>query len=287
MSSARDIKRRIQSVKNTQHITKAMKMVSAAKLYKSQKAVLAARPYSKKLHNLLAKIASTAPETSLILMQKRPVHKVAVVLVTGNRGLAGGFNGTLIKRAMEAADGCGHEVEYIAVGSKGRDFLARQGKKIVSQYCEIGDTVAFSDVKPIGDFIVSAYEQGSYDQVIIVYQAFLSAGHQEPRAIDLLPVSLTDEQESQTTTDYLYEGRSEELLQLLAPKYVYSTLFQMVMESKTSEHVARMTAMSAATDNAADMLDQLQLDFNRSRQAAITREISEIISGVNALKTNK
>ncbi|MEG1107911.1 MAG: ATP synthase F1 subunit gamma [Oscillospiraceae bacterium] len=290
MPSSRDIKRRIQSVKSTQQITKAMKMVSAAKLYKSQRSVLASKPYSKQLLRLFAKLSRISDgKTQIKLLEQREIKKTAIVLVTGNRGLAGGFNHTLIKLALAQGD---DNCEYIAVGSRGRDALLSAGRTVANSFCEIRDIVAFSDVEQIGELIVSSYESEKYDCIKVVYQKFISPGKQEPFVMTLLPISvdeiLSEEQDTaensgQSAEEYIFEGDQQEILETLSKKYVYNSIMQAVLESKTGEHIARMIAMNSATDNASEMIKQLQMDYNRSRQTAVTREIAEISGSANAV----
>ena len=288
MPGVREIKRRIQSVKSTRQITKAMKMVSAAKLYKSQKNVLAARPYSEKLQELFSKLSFCSKDgAALPLLGKRDIKHTAVILVTGNRGFVGGFNHTLTQMALAENNG---ETEFIAVGSKGRDVLISQGCIVKHEYCSIKDVVSYEDVAPLGDLIVSSYEGGQFDCVKIIYQKFLSAGKQEPTVSTLLPISNEkpgtpiDDEYYNPLEEYIFEGDSLEILNNLSKKYVYNTLLQAIMECKTSEHIARMTAMNSSTDNATEMMKKLQMDYNRSRQAAITREIAEISGCTNTMK---
>lgn len=286
MPCARDIKRRIQSIKSTQQITKAMKMVSAAKLYKSQKYVLAKKPYSEQLHRLFSKlIRISGKEENIKLLQRREINNTAVLLVTGNRGLAGGFNHNLVRIALSERSG---NTEFIAVGSKGRDALISAGCPIADSFCDIGDFVTFKDVRAIGDLVLSAYESGKYDCIKLVYHKFISAGRQEPCLVTLLPISADvfddgHSEELEHGDEYIFEGDALEILDNLSKKYVYNSILQAVMESKTGEHIARMIAMNSATDNASEMMKQLKMDYNRSRQAAITREIAEISNNANAV----
>lgn len=290
MSNSREIKRRIQSVKNTQQITKAMKMVSAAKLYKTQATALASRPYTKKLNQVMRKITESLKDSQNPLLQLRPCKKAAVILITGNKGLAGGFNGNLIRLAAELVkdkyQGC--EVDFIPVGSKGRDFLRSHEINMPAEFIEISDVPQASETKPVAEFVKKKFLAGDYDAVDMVYQAFLSPGQQEPRVRPLLPLMCIEEStprpEQSAHVDYLYEPDAASILNTLIPMYIDNMVFQAVLETKAGEFIARLMAMSAATDNAEKMINSLVLCYNRSRQAAITKELSEIMGGANALE---
>jgi F-type H+-transporting ATPase subunit gamma len=284
MPGVRDIKRRIRSVKNTQQITKAMEMVAAAKLRKTQEAAVSARPYARKLEEVLGRITASAGETGHSLMTRRPVKSVGIILITADRGLAGGYNANLVRKAMlEAARFNGCEVGFITVGRKGRDFLRRRGKNIQGEFLGIKDTPTFIEAQRIAQMAVSYYEDGIYDEVYVIYQEFISPVQQKPVMKQLLPIPYSGEGKEENT-EYLYEPGPELVLEILLPKYINNVIYQALTEAKASEHGSRMTAMGSATDNAGEMIDKLTLSFNRARQAAITREIAEIVGGANALK---
>lgn len=284
MSCAKEMKTRIQSIKSTQQITKAMKMVSAAKLYKAQRQVLAAKPYSMQLQHLLARLLKISSEDAQIaLLQDRPVQHTAVILITGNRGLVGGFHHNLIKAALSLKD---ETTQFIAVGKKGRDGLVKAGCTVAESFCGIGDSVTFEDIQPLGHYILEAYQRGQYDSVKVVYQKYISSGCQQPCVTSLLPIMpQTVEEDTDESRyapqEYIFEGELREILDALAEKYVYKNILQAAMETKTSEHIARMLCMNTATDNAGEMLKKLQIDYNRARQAAITSEIAEISSNTD------
>lgn len=283
MAGVRDIKRRIRSVKSTQQITKAMKMVAAAKLRKTQAAAVDSRPYTNKLEEILGRIVASAGEVKHPLMVERPVQSVGVILITADRGLAGGYNANVIKKGLlEAARFGDTEVGFIAVGRKGRDFLRRRNKKIQGEIIGIKDVPTFNEAQNIAKLAVDGFMDGRYDQVYLVYQEFITAVQQHPVIKQLLPISY--EKEDEEEQEYLYEPGPKEVLEILLPKYINNTVFHILTETKASEHGARMTAMGSATDNATEMIDKLTLFYNRSRQAAITREISEIVGGANALQ---
>jgi len=283
MPGVRDIKRRIRSVKSTQQITKAMKMVAAAKLRKTQEAVVASRPYAKKMEEVLGRIVASAEEKIHPFMVAGPVSTAGIVLFTADRGLAGGYNANLIRKAVvEAARMEDVETRFITVGRKGRDYLRRRQKTIDGQFIGIKDTPTITEAKEIANMATGLYLNGTYDEVYLIYQEFISAVQQRPVIKKLLPIPF-EEGEGGQETDYLYEPQPGQVLEMLLPKYVNNEVFQALMEAKASEHGARMTAMSSATDNAGEMIDKLVLSFNRARQAAITREIAEIVGGANAL----
>jgi F-type H+-transporting ATPase subunit gamma len=283
MAGVRDIKRRIRSVKSTQQITKAMKMVAAAKLRKTQAAAVDSRPYTNKLEEILGRIVASAGEVKHPLMVERPVQSVGLILITADRGLAGGYNANVIKKGLlEAARFSDTEVGFIAVGRKGRDFLRRRNKKIQGEIIGIKDVPTFNEAQNIAKLAVDGFMDGRYDQVYLVYQEFITAVQQHPVIKQLLPISY--EKEDEEEQEYLYEPGPKEVLEILLPKYINNTVFHILTETKASEHGARMTAMGSATDNATEMIDKLTLFYNRSRQAAITREISEIVGGANALQ---
>ena len=284
MPGVRDIKRRIRSVKNTQQITKAMEMVAAAKLRKTQEAAVSARPYARKLAEVLGRITASSGEMEHPLMSGRPVKSVGIILITADRGLAGGYNANLVRKAMlEAARFNDREVGFIAVGRKGRDFLRRRGKNIQGEFLGIKDTPTFLEAQRIAQMAVNFYLDGIYDEVHVIYQEFISPVQQRPVIKQLLPLPYEKEDQGENS-EYLYEPGPEKVLEILLPKYINNVVYQALTEAKASEHGSRMTAMGSATDNAGEMIEKLTLSFNRARQAAITREIAEIVGGANALK---
>lgn len=284
MPGVRDIKRRIRSVNNTKKITKAMEMVYAAKLRRTQGAVIASRPYAAKMEGVLGRIVASSQDSIHPFMVKRPVKSVGFIMITGDRGLAGGYNANLIRKAMaEAAMINDAEKGFLAVGRKGRDYLRRRQRKITAEFIGIKDIPTVAEAKTIVDLAVKLYLDETYDEIYIVYQEFVSALTQRPVMKQLLPIPHNEEEEA-GISDYLYEPAPAQVLDMLLPKYVLNKVYQGLMEAKASEHAARMTAMGAATKNADEMIDKLILSFNRARQAAITREINEIVSGADALK---
>jgi F-type H+-transporting ATPase subunit gamma len=284
MPGVRDIKRRIRSVKNTQQITKAMEMVAAAKLRRTQSAVIASRPYAEKLEEVLGRIVASTQDKVHPFMVRRPVKSVGFIMITGDRGLAGGYNANLIRKTMaEVARFTDAEKGFIPVGRKGRDYLRRRQKNMAAEFIGINDIPTVLEAKEIVDLAVGLYLEETYDEIYIVYQEFVSALTQRPVIKQLLPIPY-DEQEGTGSSDYLYEPAPAQVLDMLLPKYVLNKVFQGLTEAKASEHGARMSAMGSATKNADEMIGKLVLSFNRARQAAITREINEIVSGADALK---
>lgn len=284
MPSVRDIKRHIKSVQNIQQITKAMKMVAASKLRKTQTAAINSRPYTEKLEEILSRIVASAGEIKHPLLKERTVKNAAIILITGDKGLAGGYNANVEKKALLEAQRLRGEdvnVEFIVVGNKGRDFLRRRNQTINTALAGINDVPTFSEAQRIAQIAVDGYLEERYDQVFLVYQEFVTTVQQCPVVKQLLPIPY---EKSEEETEYLYEPAPQEVLGILLPQYINNTMFHYLTEAKASEHGARMAAMTAATDNAEEMLDDLTLSYNRSRQAAITREISEIVGGANALQ---
>jgi F-type H+-transporting ATPase subunit gamma len=284
MPSLIDIRRRVRSVKNTQQITKAMKMVSAAKLRKAQERALAARPYAKMLEEILANVAEAAsqnPDSAHPLLALRPEQRVLAVVVTADRGLAGGFNANLIKLAQKFwTENRTKEVSFEIIGRKGRDYFRRRSATITGEHLDLFRTVRHEDASRIADTIIDRFSKGEVDAVYLFVNEFknVAASHLEQKRI--LPIEVP---KSVQPVDYIYEQKPEELLGSLLPKYVKVQLYRALLESAAAEHAARMTAMDAATSNASDVIDKLTLYMNRVRQASITREIIEIVSGAAAL----
>lgn len=284
MPGVRDIKRRIRSVSNTQKITKAMEMVYAAKLRRTQGAVISSRPYARKMEEVLGRIVASTKQKVHPFMVARPVKAVGFVMLTGDRGLAGGYNANLIRKTMqEAARFTDVEKGFFAIGRKGRDYLRRRQRNISAEITGLNDIPTANEAKRIVNLVVESYLNETFDEIYLVYQEFVSTLTQRPVIKQLLPIPY-EETEETALTDYLYEPAPAQVLEMLLPKYVLNKVFQALMEAKASEHAARMTAMGAATKNAGEMIDKLVLSFNRARQAAITREITEIVSGADALK---
>ena len=287
MPSLIDIRRRIRSVKNTQQITKAMKMVSAAKLRRAQEAAVQARPYTEKMTELLKNVAARVSSEAHALLANREEKKIDLVLFTSDRGLCGGYNTNLIRMAETfIRQHPNQEIELTLVGRKGADYFRRRGAKIVDRYVDILYKAADELAAAIAQKLIGRFVSGETDAVYIVYGRFRSALSQVPTLEKLLPVALThsSEVEAGQQTEYLYEPGVEQLLASLLPRMTGVAIQRALLEEAASEHGARMTAMESATGNATKMIGSLTLQMNRARQASITRELLEIVGTAEALK---
>jgi F-type H+-transporting ATPase subunit gamma len=289
MATLKAIRKRISSVRNTQQITKAMKMVSAAKLRRAQDAAVAARPYAEKMTELLKNVAARVSSEAHPLLEAREEKKIQLVLFTSDRGLCGGYNANLI-RAAEAfirRNAGEKEVEVTLVGRKGADHFRRRRANIVDRYIGILAPPAEELAAEIGQKLITRFINGETDAVYILYSRFRSALSQVPTLEKLLPVALAetkDAEAQQQLTEYLYEPGIEQLLASLLPRITDVAMQRALLEATASEHGARMTAMDSATSNAAKMIGSLTLQMNRARQASITRELMEIVGTAEALK---
>jgi F-type H+-transporting ATPase subunit gamma len=281
VAGTQDIRRRIRSVRNMQQITKAMKMVAAAKLRKAQLKLNAARPYARQLQGVLERLAQAPVDDIHPLLKKRPVQKVVYVLITSDGGLCGGYNANLIRKTSGLIAKSQQEVKLVAVGRKGRDFFRRGKIEFLAEFTRLGDNPTYNQAKEIAQKVIDLYEQGEADEVYLLYTEFVTAMTQRPSQIKLLPI---EQPVGKLGRQYIFEPSAGEILDSLLPKYIETQIFRTMLEGKASEQGARMTAMSSATDNAKDMIDRLSLAMNRARQAAITTEISEIVSGAAALE---
>ncbi len=288
-----DYKRRIRSVNNTRQITKAMEMVDAAKLRRAQEKAEASRPYTGKLQEVLARLVAMSVDAKHPLLEKHdPIKRVTYVVVTADRGLCGGFNTNIIRQANQAISEDERPVEagVVAVGRKGRDFYRKRGYNLQGDFINLGDKLDYSQAREIGQFIAQLYEEGAADEVYLVYAHFINAMRQVPTVQKVLPVETPEEIRAEAeefakyTPDYIYEPNVDEILVSLLPRYLMSQVYHAMLESKASEHGARMTAMGSATENASELIDKLTLEMNKARQASITNEILEISGGAEALK---
>jgi F-type H+-transporting ATPase subunit gamma len=284
MPSLIDIRRRIRSVKNTQQITKAMKMVSAAKLRRAQDRTIAARPYStmlrKVLGNVAAAVAGNEQAAENPLLARREERRVLLVLITGDKGLAGAFNTNLIKGAQRfQAEHPGVELTYELIGRKGRDYFRKRGVKASGEHIGLAAKVRYDDTAAIARKAMEMFRNDEIDAVYLMYNEFKSVATQKLAVTQVLPAELP---ENASPVDYIFEESPAEMLDDLLPKYVEMEFYRALSESAASEHAARMTAMDAASSNAADMIDRLTLYMNRVRQSSITKEIIEVVSGAAA-----
>jgi F-type H+-transporting ATPase subunit gamma len=286
MASLIDIRRRVRSVKNTQQITKAMKMVSAAKLRKAQEKAIAARPYAKMLHQILANVAEAAAsggegETHPLLVV-RPEKKILMVVVTADGGLAGGFNSNLIKMADRfAKDRGADDLSFELIGRKGRDYFKRRYSQITGEHLDVFRNVKFEEAEKIADAIIDRFSKAEIDAVYLFVNEFKTVMQSHIAQTRLLPIEVP---KSATPVDYIYEQKPEEILGSLLPRYLKVQIYGALLESAAAYLAARMTAMDAATRNADDVIDKLTLYMNRVRQATITNEIIEVVSGAAALE---
>ena len=284
MPSLIDIRRRIRSVKNTQQITKAMKMVSAAKLRRAQDRVIAARPYGSLLRKVLANVAAAVASDERVaskpLLAQRPENRVLLVLLTSDKGLAGAFNSNLIKGAQRfVAEHSGTSIQMELVGRKGRDFFKKRGAAVAGEHIGLAAKAIYSDVAAIARQAIAMYCNEEIDAVYLLFNEFRSVVSQKLTLRRVLPVEMPREA---APVDYIFEQPPAEMLDSLLPRYVEMEIFRAVLETAAAEHAARMTAMEAATSNAEEMIDKLTLYMNRVRQASITKEIIEVVSGAAA-----
>ena len=294
MAGSKEIKRRIESVQNTKQITSAMKMVSASKLRKVQAKLGSGDVYRTQLSRLLANLSENVEDiTDIPLLEIREVTSIALVVITANRGLCGGYNHHLLKQALEFYEekkALGVDLGIIAVGKKAEEFFLRRGLRVDQSFLDFSDIGEQEDALTLSEALKEAYLQKRYDEIYLAYQAFGSVISQTPTLLRLLPASCeqieTVEEEEEKTTylpNYIFEPEPQEILSLLLARYFQVMIESALIEARAGEHGARMTAMSAATDNATELLQTLKLSYNRARQAAITNEITEIVAGVNAL----
>ncbi|MEO1815691.1 MAG: ATP synthase F1 subunit gamma [Acetobacterium sp.] len=293
--NVQDIKRRIKSVNSTKQITHAMELVASAKLRKSRELAEGRRPYFEAMIESMGRIVEKSGSTRNVFMNQREVKKVAYIVITGDKGLAGGYNVNVAKLVEDHVANKEDAVIY-AVGSRGRDHFRNRDYNIQGEYLGISERPNFFNAREVTSVVMEGFKNGEYDEVYIAYTKFISTISQHAHLMKLLPLSVEDlkpvkkaeavenEGKSKDLTVMLYEPEPEELLNYLIPNFVSSTVYGSMIESAASEQGARRTAMESATTNANEMIDALTLKFNRVRQAAITQEISEIVSGAEALK---
>ncbi len=283
MPNVLDIRRRIRSVRSTQQITRAMKMVAAARLRRAQERVINARPYAEQMMALLRSVAARTEDRSHPLLANRPVERILLVLVTADRGLCGAFNANLIRAAQAyLAEHRGVEVSLLAVGRKGRDFFRRHRVRMVGEHVNVFTRLEFAHARTITAQIIELYSSQAVDAVDLIYNEFKSILVQPLKVERYLPVRPIEPAEGQVLVDYMYEQPPEEIFASLLPRYVEAEVYRALLESQAAELAAKMTAMDAATNNAKELIDSLTLNLNRVRQAAITKEIIEIVSGAAA-----
>ncbi len=285
MPNVLDIRRRIRSVKNTQQITKAMKMVSAAKLRRAQERVVSARPYAQRILAVLHSLVARSEGQTHPLMQARGDEHIQLVVITGDKGLCGAFNSNIIKAAQNFIEENQHkQLTLNCVGRKGRDFFRKSPVSIAQQFINIFSRLDYSHAKQIAGKLMEQFASGELDAIYLVYNEFKSVIQQRIVVEQLLPIQRFAPPADETLIDYIYEQPAAEIFNSLIPKHVEVQVYRALLESAAAEHGARMTAMDAATNNAVDLIDSLTLTMNRARQAGITREIIEIVGGAAALE---
>ena len=298
MANLKEVRARLKSVANTQQITKAMKMVSAAKLRRAQDAITRLRPYARKQNDMLRNILSNLDgEAGTSYGVTRPVNRACVVVITSNRGLAGAFNSNVIKAAVAtinarfgdlARDG---RLDILPIGKKGYDYFKKRypAKNILADYVEIFSDLSFDNVAHVSRHLMNAFDNGTYDAVTVAYGQFRNAAVQEAQSVQWLPVEQMEAVEEATdgprfSADYIFEPNQQELLDYLVPSILQTTFQSYLLDTHASEHGARMTAMDKATENAQELMNDLRVFYNKARQEAITSELSEIVGGAAALE---
>lgn len=302
MAITKDIKRRIKSITNTKKVTKAMEMVAAAKMRKVVNYVLASRSYSTLAWQLIRNLAAkTEAKYHPLLVRRERSKKIAIVLITSNRGLCGGFNSQIIQRAINyiktQIETNQVMIELISLGKKGRNFILRKGLSLVAEFEKLEVTTEVTQIRPLAKLLIADYSAGKYDRVAIAYTDFISALLQKPRVIEILPIisekreedlgqvrELKNEDQRTYNYEYLFEPSPKQVLEELLPRLIEMQIYQAILESNASEHSARMVAMRNATDAAREMINDLTLAFNKARQAAITAELADICGGRTALE---
>ena len=286
MAGAKEIRSKIGSVKNTQKITSAMEMVAASKMRRAQERMVHSRPYAETIRKVIGHIAQGNLEYKHPYMDDREVKRVGYIVVSTDRGLCGGLNINLFKKAvtdMKAWSDQGVDVELGLIGGKAISFFNRLGSKIIAQNSGLGDNPSLSELIGSVNVMLEAYNTGEIDRLYLVYNKFENTMVQEPKVDQLLPLPASEEHVATHSWDYIYEPSPKPLLDKLLVRFVEAQVYQGVVENLASEQAARMVAMKAATDNAGDLIDELQLVYNKARQAAITQELSEIVAGAGAV----
>ncbi len=290
MAVGKEIRTQIKSVRNTQKITKAMEMVAASKLRKTQERMVAARPYAIKVRNVIAHLYYANTEYRHPFLEQREVKRVGYIVISTDRGLCGGLNTNMFRALtldMREQRDAGHEIDLCVIGNKALGFFKRMGGNIIAQTSHLGDTPSFEELIGPVQVMLQSYEQGQIDRLFLVYNNLVNTMTQRPTVQQLLPVSPQEETEEQMPTksswDYIYEPNAKQVLDILLERYVEACVYRAVVENVACEMAARMLAMKSASDNAGTIIDDLQLVYNKARQAAITQELSEIVGGAAAV----
>ncbi len=287
MAGAKEIRTQIKSIQNTQKITKAMEMVAASKMRKAQERMLASRPYAEKIRNVIGHLANAHPEYQHpFLVEREEVKRVGFILISTDRGLCGGLNVNLFRialKTMKEWSDKGVELDVCVIGNKGLGFVKRLGANIVSEVTHLGDRPNLTDLIGPVKVMLDAYHEGKIDRLILLQNSFINTMAQKPEVRQLLPVEAVDDDELKHHWDYLYEPDAKEVLDGLLMRFIESQVYQGVVENIACEMAARMVAMKSASDNAGELIKDLQLMYNKARQAAITQELSEIVGGAAAV----
>jgi F-type H+-transporting ATPase subunit gamma len=289
MATLKEIRGRIGSVRNIAQITRAMEMVAASRMKRAQEAIIAARPYSDQLRDVLGRLAAVVTEEVDPLLARRPVRRIGLIVITTDRGLVGSLNANAVRSVLRwitrRAEADTAEIEVITVGRKGRDSLRRAGIPVAAHFAQLGTRPRFSDVTPIARVVVDDFIEGKYDEIAIAYSSFVTTLTQRPIIQRVLPVEEPEleEERARTNDEYLFEPSVDAVLRRLLPHYVAIDIYRAVLENNASEQSAQMIAMRNATDNANELIEDLTLVYNKTRQANITREMIEIASGAEAL----
>ena len=293
MATLREIKNRVQSVKNIEKITKAMKMVAAVKFRKAQENVLAARPYCRQISHIIKSLIPTVEDLNNELLEEREIKKLCIVVVTSDRGMAGSFNTNLIKEAQliikeKYDEYYSHGNLFVTtVGKKAFDFFSKRNFELFAKYNGTFDKLEFLSARNIVNDIIAGYKEKKYDKVLLVYNEFKAVVQSKIIEEQFLPIIDFNEyrkEEKKTMVNYIYEPSSNDLIDYLLPRHLNSQIWRVLLESYASEQAARMTAMESATSNANELIESLQLTYNKARQASITKELLEVVSGAEALK---
>lgn len=287
MSSSKEIRTKIKSIQNTKKITKAMEMVAASKMRKAQDRMAAARPYAAKIRNVIAHLGQAHPEYKHPFLAEREIKRVGLIVITSDRGLCGGLNANLFRRCIGQLKDWKEsdiEVSVCAIGQKGANFFKHLGGRVVSQKTHLGDTPGVEDLIGTVKVMLDAYSNGESDGLFMAYNDFVNTMTQTPTIEKLLPITPDEpDEELKHHWDYIYEPEAKEVIDHLLTRYIESLVYQGVVENLASEQAARMVAMKSATDNAGQIIDDLQLAHNKARQAAITTELTEIVAGAAAV----
>jgi len=286
MAVGKEIRNQISSVKSTQKITSAMQMVAASKMRKAQDRMSQGKPYAEKIRSVVSHLANANPEYNHLYLQDRDVKRVGYIVISTDRGLCGGLNVNLFKAAladMKEWNAKDVEVDICAIGQKAMSFFNTFGGNIVAAISHLGDNPSAHELIGSVKVMLDAYDEGKIDRLYVVYNEFVTTMTQQPTVSQLLPLKATEEESRQHHWDYIYEPEAKDLLNGLLTRFIESQVYQGVVENAACEQAARMIAMKAATDNAGEMINELQLVYNKARQAAITQEISEIVGGAAAV----